>query len=310
MECGRRCALSSCPRRACALRARPRGARVCRAGAFPRPSTTPWSGSGSGPGPHLVHYPVRGGEDLNIVAVIAGGAGRQGWSEPGSAANVLASFALWTKDAKSLLERAETWRGWSLYRLTGLKRWSAGPVTLLGDAAHPVLPYLAQGAALAIEDAVALAASLASAPGDPPQPSSAMRNCAGPAPRAFNAPRAASAFSTIWAARWPRRAIPSWRGGAKRQHFGASTGSMATKTNERRGQAVDLPRRSTALPANADSNEPASTASLVMASCSASGKGEQADEQAHGEADAAQQTTRHRAAARSRRAGRSAQPEP
>ena len=120
-----------------------------------------------GPRAHLVHYPVSGGADLNIVAVIAGGAGRQGWSEPGSAANVLASFALWTKDAKSLLERAETWRGWSLYRLTGLKRWSAGPVTLLGDAAHPVLPYLAQGAALAIEDAVALAASLASAPGDP-----------------------------------------------------------------------------------------------------------------------------------------------
>ena len=74
---------------------------------------------------------------------------------------MLASFTRWTKDAKSLLERAEIWRGWSLYRLTGLTRWSTGPVTLLGDAAHPVLPYLAQGAALAIEDAVALAASLA-----------------------------------------------------------------------------------------------------------------------------------------------------
>jgi salicylate hydroxylase len=76
-------------------------------------------------------------------------------------------LASWTKDARSLLERAEAWRGWSLYRLAGLERWSAGPLTLLGDAAHPVLPYLAQGAALAIEDALGLADCLASAPDDP-----------------------------------------------------------------------------------------------------------------------------------------------
>jgi salicylate hydroxylase len=116
-----------------------------------------------GPRAHLVHYPVGGGADLNVVAVTVGGAGRQGWSQPGDAANLLASFGPWTREAKSLLERAEAWRGWSLYRLTGLERWSAGPLTLLGDAAHPVLPYLAQGAALAIEDGLALAACLASA---------------------------------------------------------------------------------------------------------------------------------------------------
>ena len=80
---------------------------------------------------------------------------------------MLASFARWTKDAKSLLDQAEAWRGWSLYRLAGLKSWTAGPVTLLGDAAHPVLPYLAQGAGLAIEDAAALAACLAAEPSDP-----------------------------------------------------------------------------------------------------------------------------------------------
>jgi salicylate hydroxylase len=120
-----------------------------------------------GPRAHLVHYPVGGGVDLNIVAVTAGGAGRQGWSQPGHAESLLASFASWTRDAKSLLERAEVWRGWSLYRLACLERWSAGPLTLLGDAAHPVLPYLAQGAALAIEDGLALAACLASAPDDP-----------------------------------------------------------------------------------------------------------------------------------------------
>ena len=117
-----------------------------------------------GPRAHLVHYPVGGGADLNVVAVTMGGSGRQGWSRPGDAASLLASFAPWTREAKSLLERADAWRGWSLYRLTGLERWSAGPLTLLGDAAHPVLPYLAQGAALAIEDGLALAACFASAP--------------------------------------------------------------------------------------------------------------------------------------------------
>jgi salicylate hydroxylase len=149
-----------------------------------------------GPRAHLVHYPVGGGADLNIVAVITGGAESQGWSEPGSAANVLASFAPWNNEAKSLLERAEAWRGWSLYRLTGLKRWSAGPLTLLGDAAHPVLPYLAQGAALAIEDAAALAACLAAAPDDP---NSAFRRYETlRRPRAARVQRAARRFGFLY----------------------------------------------------------------------------------------------------------------
>jgi 2-polyprenyl-6-methoxyphenol hydroxylase-like FAD-dependent oxidoreductase len=139
---------------------------------LPAPFAEPVVGLWLGPRAHLVHYPVGGGADLNIVAVTAGGvtassAARQGWNEPGSKADVLASFARWTKDAKSLLDQAEAWRGWSLYRLAGLKSWTAGPVTLLGDAAHPVLPYLAQGAGLAIEDAAALAACLAAEPSDP-----------------------------------------------------------------------------------------------------------------------------------------------
>ena len=110
-----------------------------------------------GPRAHLVHYPVRGGADLNVVAVTEGGAALQGWNQTGSAETLLAGFTGWTKDSKSLLERAAAWRSWSLYRLTGLRRFSEGRIALLGDAAHPVLPYLAQGAALAIEDAVTLA---------------------------------------------------------------------------------------------------------------------------------------------------------
>jgi salicylate hydroxylase len=149
-----------------------------------------------GPRAHLVHYPVGGGADLNVVAVTMGGADRQGWSEPGDAASLLASFAPWTKEAKSLLERADAWRGWSLYRLAGLERWSAGPLTLLGDAAHPVLPYLAQGAALAIEDGLALAACLASAPDDP---ASAFRRYEDlRRPRATRVQRASRRFGVLY----------------------------------------------------------------------------------------------------------------
>ncbi len=134
---------------------------------LPAPFNASEVGLWLGPRAHLVHYPVRGGSDLNVVAVIEGGAALQGWNQTGSAETLLAGFTRWTKDSKSLLERATGWRSWSLYRLTGLRRFSEGRIALLGDAAHPVLPYLAQGAALAIEDAVTLADTIAASPGDP-----------------------------------------------------------------------------------------------------------------------------------------------
>jgi salicylate hydroxylase len=104
---------------------------------------------------------------VNVVAVTEGGSARQGWNETADSGSLRASFTRWAKESKSLLNRAEGWRSWSLFRLAPGPRWSAGRVTLLGDAAHPVLPYLAQGAALAIEDAATLAASLARSPDDP-----------------------------------------------------------------------------------------------------------------------------------------------
>ncbi len=114
-----------------------------------------------GPGAHLVHYPVRGGKELNLVAMVEGGSAERGWGRRRDRAALLARFAHWAEAPRALLEMAEDWRAWSLYRLPPLRRWSAGRIALLGDAAHPVLPFLAQGAALAIEDAVTLAASLA-----------------------------------------------------------------------------------------------------------------------------------------------------
>jgi 2-polyprenyl-6-methoxyphenol hydroxylase-like FAD-dependent oxidoreductase len=132
------------------------------------PFAAPVVGLWLGPGAHLVHYPVRGGAELNLVAVTEGGPERQGWNQAADEDTLRASFTDWCKDSKSLLERAGGWRCWSLYRLAHLKGWSRGRVALLGDAAHPVLPFLAQGAALAIEDATTLAECIAAQPGDLP----------------------------------------------------------------------------------------------------------------------------------------------
>lgn len=134
---------------------------------LPAPFSEPVVGLWLGPRSHLVHYPVRGGEALNVVAVSDGGGEVQGWNQQGDAAALLSGFARWCRESKSLLEQVEAWRRWSLYRLPTLNRWSVRTTTLLGDAAHPVLPFLAQGAALAIEDAVTLASSLGALPDDP-----------------------------------------------------------------------------------------------------------------------------------------------
>jgi salicylate hydroxylase len=133
---------------------------------LPAPFDAPTVGLWLGPRSHLVHYPVRGGEMLNVVAVTQGGSALEGWNRPASADTLRAGFARWAKESKSLLERIDEWRNWSLDELVRPGRWSKGRVALLGDAAHPLLPYMAQGAALAIEDAAALAACIASQPAD------------------------------------------------------------------------------------------------------------------------------------------------
>jgi 3-hydroxybenzoate 6-monooxygenase len=120
-----------------------------------------------GPRSHLVHYPVRRGKDLNVVAVVEGGTAKQGWNRRAEPDALLPTFHSWAGSAKALLAMVETWRCWSLFRVKPLSRWMQGRMALLGDAAHPVLPYLAQGAALAIEDAVTLAASFKTSSGDP-----------------------------------------------------------------------------------------------------------------------------------------------
>lgn len=118
---------------------------------------------------HLVHYPVRAGALINVVAIAADSETGTGWSAPGSAHDVLLHFPErdWTTRARALLKTPERWLRWTLYGRPPLRHWSRGPVTLLGDAAHPMLPFMAQGAAMAIEDAAVLADALARRPTEP-----------------------------------------------------------------------------------------------------------------------------------------------
>jgi salicylate hydroxylase len=118
---------------------------------------------------HLVHYPVRSGRLVNIVAIIRDDWREAGWSAAGERDEVLARYraGMWPALARAVLAAPERWDKWALYDCAPLSGWGRGPVTLLGDAAHPMLPYLAQGAAMAIEDAAVLAARLAESPDDP-----------------------------------------------------------------------------------------------------------------------------------------------
>jgi salicylate hydroxylase len=122
-----------------------------------------------GPAAHLVHYPVKGGSLINIVVIMDDTWNVPGWSEPASRADLLQKISKddWAPQALSLISAPESWLKWALHDLKPVPRWSQGPVVLLGDAAHPMLPYLAQGAAMAIEDATVVARCLAQTPDDP-----------------------------------------------------------------------------------------------------------------------------------------------
>jgi salicylate hydroxylase len=128
-----------------------------------RPAQTLWIG----PGHHLVHYPVSGGRYVNLVAFAPAGDYRtESWTATATIGEFLAEFDGWDKRLIGLIEAAGTVGRWALLDRAPLTRWSQGTVTLLGDAAHPMFPFFAQGAAQAIEDAVVLARRLARAPDD------------------------------------------------------------------------------------------------------------------------------------------------
>lgn len=121
-----------------------------------------------GPRSHLVHYPVDAGRGVNFVAVVEGGGASDDWGAPIDRAPLEAAFGDWCGEVRSLLRIEGSWRRWSLMERPPLDTWSKGRIAVLGDAAHPILPFLAQGAVLALEDALVLADCMSAARDDIP----------------------------------------------------------------------------------------------------------------------------------------------
>jgi salicylate hydroxylase len=137
---------------------------IVPAAAAPRLARCPVFTSWLGPGRHLVHYPLSPGGDVNVIAVVPAGAWRsESWVAEGSTARFAAEFAGWDARLRVLISGASCVLLYALYDRQPLERWTAGNVTLLGDAAHPMLPFFAQGAGQAIEDAAVLAGCVAAA---------------------------------------------------------------------------------------------------------------------------------------------------
>ena len=109
---------------------------------------------------HLVHYPIAKGAALNIVAIVAEAWDKPGWNAPGEPAEIARRFAGWSAPARRLIAAPLAWHKYAINTVDPAGAWSDGRIALLGDAAHSMLPFLAQGAAMAMEDAAVLAARL------------------------------------------------------------------------------------------------------------------------------------------------------
>ncbi len=122
-----------------------------------RPVGTNWVG----PGAHVIHYPLQGGKLMNFVGIVERDDWQvESWTQQGSHDECHEDFKGWHDDVHELIRNVDVPFKWALMARPPLQRWSEGRVSLLGDACHPTLPFLAQGAAMAIEDAYVLGRSL------------------------------------------------------------------------------------------------------------------------------------------------------
>jgi salicylate hydroxylase len=135
---------------------------------LPREHTSPRVQLWMGPNAHLVAYPISGARQINVVAVVPGTWNRPGWSAPGEIGDIKAAFAssTWPGPARMMISAIDDWRKWALFTVPDGGQWTDGAIALLGDAAHAMLPFAAQGAGMAIEDAAVLAKCLGEASGE------------------------------------------------------------------------------------------------------------------------------------------------
>lgn len=123
-----------------------------------RPVATNWVG----PGGHVIHYPMRGGRLMNYVSVVERSDWQiESWSVAGTVEECLADYTGWHKDIHTMIQSIDTPYKWALMLRQPMPDWTVQRISLLGDACHPTLPFLAQGAVMAIEDGFVLGRALA-----------------------------------------------------------------------------------------------------------------------------------------------------
>ncbi len=134
---------------------------VVPAASLPKNLVPPTACVWVGPGRHAVTYYLRRGELVNFVGVVEReGWQNESWTERGDKAELATDFKGWAKPVTSIIEQATDCYRWALFDRDPLDEWCRGRVTLLGDACHPMLPFLAQGAVMSIEDAWVLSRQL------------------------------------------------------------------------------------------------------------------------------------------------------
>jgi len=119
-----------------------------------------------GPGGHVVHYPLRAGTLLNFVGMGERDWNVEGWNVRGTTEEALNDFRGWHPDVHAMIRNIDVPYKWGLALRPPMEQWSKGRCTLLGDACHPMVPLLAQGAVMALEDGVVLARAIAKYPDD------------------------------------------------------------------------------------------------------------------------------------------------
>jgi salicylate hydroxylase len=125
------------------------------------------SGAWFGPGAHFIHYPVSGGRLLNFVGWTEHDSwNREDWTDRATISRALGAFGQWHSQVRQIISAADTCFIWALFDRPPLPQWSVDRTTLLGDACHPMYPFMGQGAAQAIEDGAVLAECLIAANGD------------------------------------------------------------------------------------------------------------------------------------------------
>jgi salicylate hydroxylase len=171
---------------------------ICWRGMAPAETVSHLSNAGDmtawwGPHGHVVHYPVRRGELINFVAHIdSDGWTEESWTYEVDRAELMETYARWNESLLRLIESSDRYYKWALFDRDPLESWGRGWVTPLGDSAHPMLPYLGQGACMAVEDGIVLAEAVKLSPDDLELALADYERLRNPRPARFAAPRQAN----------------------------------------------------------------------------------------------------------------------